>query len=156
MTSNNPETGSPLTDNPISASALEINKETVTRFIQAMGSGDSEKAATCITKDAFTLAKGFGHFAGVREYDTILATISAFKQLMPGGMKPNILSLTAESDKVVAEFEGNGTLVNGEDYSNEYCMVFSMRDGKICQVNEYFCTILAEERLWPLVGGMEL
>lgn len=140
----------------MSTSTTDKNKETVNRFIEAMGSGDSETAATCITKDAYTLAKGFGHFAGVREYDTILATISAFKKLMPGGMKPEILSLVAEGDKVVAEFEGNGTLVNGEDYSNEYCMVFSLRDGKICQVNEYFCTILADKKLWPLVNDAGL
>ncbi len=132
----------------------EQNKQTVLRFIEAMGKGDVDAASTCITEDAYTLAKGFGHFAGVRERETILATIGAFRQLMPEGMKPEILSLVAEGDKVVAEFKGNGTLFNGEDYSNEYCMVFTLRDGKICQANEYFCTILADQRLWPLVKDM--
>lgn len=134
----------------------EHNKNTVIQFIEAMGKGDAATAARCITNDAYTLAKGFGNFAGVREYDTILATITAFKQLMPSGMEPEILSLIADGNKVVAEFEGNGTLVNGEDYSNQYCMVFTLRDGKICQVNEYFCTILAEEKLWPIIKDMSL
>ena len=134
----------------------EHNKNTVIQFIEAMGKGDAATAARCITNDAYTLAKGFGNFAGVREYDTILATIAAFKQLMPSGMEPEILSLIADGNKVVTEFEGNGTLVNGEDYSNQYCMVFTLRDGKICQVNEYFCTILAEEKLWPIIKDMSL
>ena len=134
----------------------EQNKQVVLDFIDAMGRGDAAAAAPCITDDAFTLAKGFGRFAGVRTHDTILATIDAFSQLMPGGMEPTIHSVTAEGERVVVEFEGNGTLCNGEPYGNEYCMVFTLRDGKICQVNEYFCTILADEKLWPLIEGMTL
>ncbi len=134
----------------------EENKAVVLRFIDAMGRGDAEAAAPCIAEDTFTLAKGFGKFAGVRTHDTILATIAAFDQLMPGGMEPTIHSVTAEGDRVVVEFEGNGTLFNGEPYCNEYCMVFSVRDGRIRQVNEYFCTLLADQVLWPLIEGMEL
>ncbi len=132
----------------------EDHKNTVLTFIHAMGDGDANTAETCITEDAFTLAKGFGRFAGVRHKDLILGTIAAFKQLMPTGMKPTVNSITAEGERVVVEFEGNGTLINGEEYSNEYCMVFTLRDGRICQVNEYFCTILADEKLWPLVEKM--
>jgi ketosteroid isomerase-like protein len=134
----------------------EANKQVVLKFIEAMGDGDPDAPAPCITDDAYTLAKGFGSFAGVRERDTILATIGAFRQLMPAGMKPEIVSVIAERDRVVVEFEGNGVLSNGEAYGNQYCMVFRMRDGKICQVNEYFCTLLAEQRLWPLIGNMAL
>ena len=134
----------------------EQNKQLVLTFIEAMGRGDADAAAPCIAEDTFTLAKGFGKFAGVRTHDTILATIGAFRQLMPDGMAPTIRSVTADDDRVVGEFEGHGTLVNGEDYANQDCMVCMIRDGKIRQVNEYFCTILADEKLWPLVENMTL
>ena len=134
----------------------EHNKQVVLAFIDAMGRGDAAAAAPCIAEDTFTLAKGFGRFAGVRTHDTILATIDAFRQLMPGGMEPTILSVTGEDNRVVVEFEGNGTLVNGEAYNNQYCMVFMLRDGRIRQVNEYFCTLLADKVLWPLVSEMTL
>ena len=132
------------------------NKQVVLDFIAAMGRGDADAAAKCIADDTYTLAKGFGSFAGVRRHDTILATIAAFKQLMPTGMDPEIVSVTCGEDRVVVEFEGKGTLVNGDDYCNEYCMVFTVKDGKIRQVNEYFCTMLAEDKLWPLIANMEL
>ena len=133
----------------------EQNKQVVLAFIKAMGNGDAAAAAPCLNEDAYTLARGFGKFAGVRTHDTILATINAFNKLMPGGMQPTIVSVTAEGDRVVVEFEGNGTLVNGEPYRNEYCMVFTLRDGRISRVNEYFCTILADEKLWPLLEGVD-
>lgn len=133
----------------------EQNKQVVLTFIDAMGKGDATTAAECITEDAYTLAKGFGNFAGVRDHDTILATIEAFRQLMPEGMQPDIKTVTAEGDRVVVEFEGNGVLVNGEPYNNQYCMVFSMADDRISQVNEYFCTLLADRVLWPVISAME-
>lgn len=129
------------------------NKQVVLNFIAAMGEGDAKAAAPCIAEDTFTLAKGFGHFAGVRTHDTILATIGAFRKLMPAGMAPDIQTVMADGDKVVVEFVGNGVLVNGESYCNEYCMVFTLREGKIRQVNEYFCTKLADEVLYPLLSA---
>ncbi len=131
----------------------EQNKQVVLKFITAMGQGDAAEAAPCLAPDAFTLAKGFGKFAGVRQHDLILATIGAFRKLVPEGMQPLIQSVTAEGDRVVVEFEGNATLCNGESYCNQYCMVFTLRAGKIKQVNEYFCTILADEVLFPLVAA---
>jgi uncharacterized protein len=131
----------------------EKNKQVVLRFIEAMGRGDTEGAAPCLAPDAFTLAKGFGKFAGVRQHDLILATIGAFRKLVPEGMQPVIQSVTAEGDRVVVEFEGNATLSNGASYCNQYCMVFTLHGGRIKQVNEYFCTILADEVLFPLVAA---
>jgi ketosteroid isomerase-like protein len=133
----------------------EQNKQVVLRFIEAMGSSNGAAAAPCLDPEAFTLAKGFGRFAGVRRYETIVGTIDAFKELVPTGLCPTIQSVTAEGDRVVVEFEGNAVTSDGKPYCNQYCMVFSLRNGRIVQVNEYFCTILADQVLWPLVEAMQ-
>ena len=134
--------------------STELNKAVVKTFIEAMGRSDGAGAAPCLATDAYTLAKGFGKFAGVREYDTIVGTIDAFKQLLPTGLRPEFKSFTAEDDRVVVEFEGNATTSDGQPYNNQYCMVFTLCDGKIKQVNEYFCTKTADDVLWPLVEAM--
>lgn len=130
------------------------NKVVVRTFVEAMSAADSAKAATCLAPDARTIAKGYGKFAGVREYNTIVGTIAAFKTLLPTGLRVEFKSITAEEDRVVAEFEGNGTTCDGKSYANQYCMVFMLSGGKIKQVNEYFCTKLADDVLWPLVEAM--
>ncbi len=131
----------------------EENKKVVIKFIEAMSNGDAAAAAPCLAPDAITLAKGFGKFAGVRRHDVILATIDAFRKLVPTGLSCTIRSVTAEGDRVVVEFEGNATLINGASYCNQYCMAFTLCDGLIKRVNEYFCTKLADEVLWPLVAA---
>ena len=116
---------------------------------------DGAAAIPCLDPEAFTLAKGFGKFAGVRRYETIVGTIDAFKKLLPTGLRPTIVSVTAEGDRVVVEFEGDAVTCDGQPYCNQYCMVFTTREGRIKQVNEYFCTKLVDEVLYPAVAALE-
>jgi ketosteroid isomerase-like protein len=133
----------------------EQNKQIVIRFIEAMGASDSQAAASCLGPDAYTLAKGFSKFAGVRRYDTIIGTIETFKKLVPTGLRPTVHTVTAEGERVVVEFEGNAVTCEGKPYCNQYCMVFTVREGRIRQVHEYFCTKLADEVLYPALVALE-
>ncbi len=132
----------------------EGNIKTVLRFLEAMSTSDAATADTCVGPNAFTVAKGYGKFSGVRQRDTMVGTISAFNQLLPGGLNISVKSVTAQDDRVVVEFEGDARTCDGKPYKNQYCMVFMMSDGKIRQVNEYFCNIHSDEVLWPLVSAM--
>lgn len=131
------------------------NKNTVIKFIEAFSDGDAETAKTCLATDAQTIAKGFGKLSGPRPYELIVATTAAFKDIIPTGLRPEFLTVTAEEDRVTVEFEGNATLINGEAYCNQYCMVFTLADGLIKNVNEYYCTILADEKILPLLADVE-
>jgi ketosteroid isomerase-like protein/carbon monoxide dehydrogenase subunit G len=133
----------------------EQNKQVVLKFIEAMGTSDPESAAKCLAPDVFTDAKGFCQLSGVRHYDTIVGTIGAFRKLLPTGLRPEVHNVIGEGDRVAVEFEGNATTFDGKAYNNQYCMVFTLADGKIKQVNEYFCTKLAEDVLWPSVQKMQ-
>ena len=133
----------------------EQNKQIAVRFIEAFSRGDVEAAKACLAPDAVTIAKGFGKLSGPRSYELIVATTGAFKEIIPSGLRPAFHSVTAEADRVAVEFEGDATLANGERYCNQYCMVFTLTDGKIKQVNEYFCTLLADQKIGPLLSEVE-
>ena len=133
----------------------EQNKQIVVDFIEAFSRGDVDAAKPCLAPDAVTIAKGFGKLSGPRTYEFIVATTGAFKELIPTGLRPSFQSVTAEGDRVVVEFEGNATLANGESYCNQYCMVFTLSAGKIKSVNEYYCTILADQKIAPLLANVE-
>ncbi len=131
----------------------EQNKAAVLTFIEAMSTSDAALADTCVAADAFTVAKGYGKFAGVRPREVMVGTIAAFKDLLPTGLNVEIKSVTAAGNTVVVEFEGDATTRDGRPYRNQYCMVFMLAGGKIRQVNEYFCNVHADEVLWPLLEG---
>ena len=131
------------------------SQQLVIDFIKAFSAGDADAAAACLSKDAVTHAKGFGKLSGPRHYDLILATTGAFKDLIPTGLQPHFLTVTGDGDRIAVEFEGNATLANGEGYCNQYCMVFTLKDGLIRSVNEYYCTILADAKIMPLLVDAE-
>ena len=133
----------------------EHNKQVVIDFIEGFGRGDVEVAKACLAPDALTIAKGFGKISGPRPYDMIVATTGAFKDVMPTGLRPKFHTVTAEGDRVAVEFEGDAVLANGERYANQYCMVFTLEGGKIKRVHEYFCTVLADQKLGPLMEDLE-
>ena len=119
-----------------------------------MGEADAEKMAACLTEDAFATAKGFGKLSGNRDRGAMLGTTTAFKSVVPTGLRPSIKRLIADEDTVAAEWEGDAVLKSGTPYCNQYCMVFTMRDGLICQLNEYYCTILADDCMLPMLAEM--
>jgi ketosteroid isomerase-like protein len=134
----------------------EENIKTVLAFLDAISTSNPDKADACLAADAFTVAKGFGKFSGIRQRETMVGTISAFKQLLPTGLGVEIKSVIAQDDRVVVEFEGHARTADGKAYNNQYCMVFTLADHKIKQVNEYFCNKLADEVLWPLVSTSDI
>jgi uncharacterized protein len=131
------------------------NKQIAVDFIRAFSCGDVEATKALLSPDAVTIAKGFGKLSGPRSYEVIVATTGAFKSVIPSGLRPTFNSVTADGDRVVVEFEGDATLANGERYCNQYCMVFTLADGKIRLVNEYYCTLLADEKILPLLADVE-
>jgi ketosteroid isomerase-like protein len=94
---------------------------------------------------------GFAKISGTRQYDMMVGSVEAFKELWVGGLKADFKTFTAEDDRVLVEFEGRSTLPNGKPYNNQYVMAFTFKGGKIKQVNEYFCTVLADQVMYPVL-----
>ena len=134
-------------------STIETNREVALRFMEAMGTNNPELAASCIGPDTVTHTKGYGRFTGSRPAEVMVAMIDAFRHLVPSGLNFTIIDTIAEGDRVVVEAEGNAVTAAGTPYRNQYCFIFTVRDGLIRQVDEYFCTVHADEVLWPLVEG---
>jgi ketosteroid isomerase-like protein len=130
----------------------EANKQIALKFLHAMSEGDADGQAECLTPDAFTLTKGFAGVSGRRDRETMLATVEAFNDVVPTGFRPQIEKVVAEGDTVVIEWEGNAELSNGKPYCNQYVFIFSFENGKIKQLNEYFCTVLADNAILPLLA----
>jgi ketosteroid isomerase-like protein len=130
----------------------EANKQVALDFLAAMDAGDGEAMDRCLTRDAFTNTQGQAGVSGQRSREMMVATASAFRDIVPTGFRPTITKVVAEGDSVVLEFEGDAVLSSGEPYCNQYVFVFSFENGKIRQLNEYFCTVLADKVMLPLLA----
>ena len=132
------------------ANTGETNRQVALKFIKAMGENDPVAAAECLAPDAIAVATGNSHFKGTRDARMMIDGIEAFKSLIPTGLAFTIKSAVAEGDQVAVECEGNAMTSAGTAYCNKYVFFITLKGGKITLVNEYFCTVLANEVLWPL------
>ena len=132
----------------------EANKKLALEFLHAMSEADAEGQARCLAPDAVTYTKGFAGVSGWRNRETMIATTAAFKEVVPTGFRPKIVKAVAEGEIVVLEWEGNAVLSDGTPYCNQYVFIFTFADGKIRQLDEYFCTVLADKTILPLLAQM--
>jgi ketosteroid isomerase-like protein len=132
-------------------SNTEAHKDAVRTYFKAMGDGDVDSFRSVITDDYVAVISGQSKISGTLTYDQVLAFVGGVPKMTTGGFNFDILSLTAEDDRVVSESQGHSTLSNGAEYDNQYIHLFRFRDGKIREVKEYMDTTLAENVLLPVI-----
>jgi ketosteroid isomerase-like protein len=67
----------------------------------------------------------------------------------PDGMKFDILTVTAEENRVLIESESHATLANGTPYNNQYVFAFYFDEaGKIREFREYWDPLYAYETMF--------
>jgi len=108
------------------------NHALVRRFIAAMTEGNIRE--DLVTEDFHVWIVGHEEMADRESY---VQGIALLPKVFAGGLPFTIHSLTAEEDRVIAEFSGEGTTMDGEVYRNTYLYLFKVRGGKVCFLAEY-------------------
>ena len=124
--------------------SIESNKQLVRDSLGAVSNGDTEKFLASLADDITWTFFGSHIFARTFEgKDDLLSGLHAgIAEVLDGGIKLHINSLTAEGDTVVVEAKGEARSKSGQDYNNDYCMVVTIADGKVKKVREYLDTEL--------------
>jgi ketosteroid isomerase-like protein len=116
------------------------------RFFQALSNGEIPDALLTSDMTAWTTSSGTWSDKARFQYG-----IKLLASIFKGGVSYSIDSLTAEEDRVAAEVQSRGTLVNGEEYQSRYVFVLRIRDGKIASVAEHNDPRPVREKLAPLL-----
>jgi ketosteroid isomerase-like protein len=130
-------------------------KAAVRRWIDAVNTNDVETFLAAMTPDIRYEVMGTSVLSGT--YDA--AALKDIAALMYGssdtGIRWQIVSMTAEDDRVAVEFIGTGRMVTGDRYDNVYHTLFRVRDGKVCEIKEYTDTVLVNEVFTPILQRIE-
>jgi hypothetical protein len=115
-------------------------------FFEALSKGEIPDALLTSDMTAWTTSSGtWSDKARFQHGIKLLASI------FDGGLAYTVDSLTAQDDRVAAEVQSHGTLINGEDYRGRYVFVLRIRDGRIASVAEHNDPRAVRERLGPLL-----
>ena len=135
-----------------SAAGRRAAKDAILRFFKAVAAKDAAALAQSITDDAVyeipfsesgsTEPGGFRRYTGSAEVvDFWMATTANGPKSL--GADEVDLSITGDGSRVFIEQRGNMVLPDGRPYRNKYVFRFSIRDGRISHVREYFNPVIA-------------
>ncbi len=146
--------------------ASDRNKQLVRSYFDAIGASDLERVASLMAPDLrFRCAGGTGAVDSV-VFHSPAELLADLRQSLGGlfdaavGIAPEILSLTAEEDRVVAEVRIRGRSAHtGRGYDNLYAFFFWIRDGRFREIHEHLDTAYVNAALLGPAGiasGAEL
>ena len=121
------------------------NHQLVRDFFAALSSGSLSGEMFTDDMTAWTTTSGRS------AKEKYLAGVGILQSLFPAGLAYTIDSLTAESDRVAAEVQSRGILVNGDPFQNVYVFMFRIRDGRIASVAEHFNPQVVRDMIMPLL-----
>jgi len=110
---------------------LEANKKLITDFFAATSKG-YEHAEHMLADDVVIWAAPFTQTKEDFKKGGVM-----LKQLYDGPLTMTVKMIMAEGDRVAAETESYGKLKAGRIYTNKYCWVFRVRNGKIVSIHEH-------------------
>jgi ketosteroid isomerase-like protein len=126
-------------------------KDTARGWLEAVGSGDTERLLSLMTPDGRVHTVGTSVLSADRGLDALVELVSQLKQFTVDGLHFQFSHFTEEDDRVAVEFTGSAELVNGTRYDNTYHLLFHFRDGKVARVKEYLDTQLVNDTVGPLI-----
>lgn len=139
--------------------SLQDNKALVARYFAAIAANDLEALAALMDPALrFRCAGGTG-FADSVVFDSPEALVDDIrvnvgKLYDPAvGIRPEVLEIVAEGDRVVAEVRIRGrSAATGLDYDNLYVFLFWIRDGRFVRIHENLDTAYAMKTLLGPAG----
>ncbi|MEV5539671.1 nuclear transport factor 2 family protein [Saccharopolyspora shandongensis] len=122
-----------------------MSRSIVQDAFRALASNDPEKISAVLTEDAEWLSPPGNATAvalGAPDHMVGRAAIvrffaDDFPRLFARDVAVAFHGLHVDGERVVVEATMTATLANGNDYGNDYCFVFELRDGLIHRAREY-------------------
>jgi ketosteroid isomerase-like protein len=126
------------------------NKAVVVKFFEAISSGDVDRILEFYTEDGVCQTMGHTLISGKFSKAQIGAAAARVFDVFPKGVTFELLTLTAEDDRVAVEAVSHGDHISGKHYSNHYHFLVRLRDSKVTLLQEFMDTELVTD---VLCGG---
>jgi len=135
------------------------NKQLIERWYQALAEGDFDTIFDMHHDDVVYNMVGntpvSGRIHGKDACCNGMINQKLLEKLVPDRIRfaTKWTIVAAEGDRVVGLMQGGGPTKDGQNYEQTYCEIFTIRDGKIVEMHNFFDTVLVEQCLFdnPLI-----
>jgi len=124
----------------------EETRALIARYLEARGANDAAALDSMLTDDAewhLPVSAGAGPFVGREKVLEALTGGVSGKLFDLSTMKREPWKVIVDGDTAAVQQKLSATTVKGAEYINEYCWVYTCRDGKVARMVEYADTLHA-------------
>jgi ketosteroid isomerase-like protein len=118
----------------------------VQQFLTARAAVDVDAMAALLADDAvwrLPASAGFGPFEGRDAVAKALGGGVTATLFDPATIRRDVHKVVVDGDTAVVQQRLSATTRQGREYVNEYCWVYTCRDGRIARLDEYADTLHA-------------
>ena len=124
----------------------EATRKLVEQFLDARSAADVGRIAAVLANDAvwrLPVSATFGPFEGRDAVATALSGGVTGSLFDTSTIRRDVHKVIVDGDTAVVQQRQSATTLEGREYVNEYCWVYTCRDGKIARLEEYADTLHA-------------
>ena len=124
----------------------EETRVLIARYLEARGANDAAGLDSMLTDDAewhLPVSAGAGPFVGREKVVEALTGGVSGKMFDLSTMKREPWKIIVDGDTAAVQQKLSATTLKGVEYINEYCWVYTCRDGKVARMVEYADTLHA-------------
>ena len=118
------------------------NKQRLQHIFAALAAGNSRPLVDAMADDFRWVVAGRSRWS--RTFDGKEAVLTqlfgALRKVIADRVRTEAVRFVADGDVVVVEARGRNVTRAGASYENHYCMVFTLRDGRLRELVEYMDT----------------
>jgi uncharacterized protein len=131
----------------MTATTTQETRQLIARFLEAHEHADAQAIRRLITEDAtwhLPPSAGVGPFTGAEQVSAALAGGAADNWLDVSTIKREVTGIVVDGDTAVALESKTALTHGGEQYLNDYCWVYTCREGRISQIRNFTDTLHAD------------
>jgi ketosteroid isomerase-like protein len=124
----------------------EETRALIARYLEARGANDAAALDSMLTDDAewhLPVSAAAGPFVGREKVVEALTGGMSGKMFDLSTMKREPWKVIVDGDTAAVQQKLSATTLQGAEYINEYCWVYTCRDGKVARLVEYADTLHA-------------
>lgn len=134
-------------------------RKLIESYYRALTSGDRDAVSSLVADDCVWQPPATAPFAPIEGGDAVVAELTGdvvrrtFDISKPFNL--DVRSMVVDGDKAVVQQRLTATAkATGAEYDNQYCWVYTCRDGQIVHMEEYADTLLASRVMgWDQADG---
>lgn len=123
-------------------SVPQANKQLLQHIFAGLAAGNSRPLVDAMADDFRWVVAGCSRWS--RTFDGKEAVLTqlfgALRKVIADRVRTEAIRFVADGDVVVVEARGHNVTRAGAPYENHYCMVFTLRDGRLHELVEYMDT----------------